>query len=241
MRGLRLMPRWSTCAGLAAVAASALTVQSAWSASRPACTSQNATPGPRRCRSGGATRRLRRGDGGGLGLVGGEHGELPDRVAGGGWQLQRGQGPRRRGRRRAAPGPGRNASIRGPRHQEHAGAPRRSEGQERATATPRPGQLLRGAREQVPRPLQRPYRLPQLSRATLHFRPPSGVLGQPSVGRCLSGAAGGRVPMTAPAWARAAGSRRDLIRLATVVAARTTAMTASDTAVVISGTRGSSP
>ena len=35
-----------TCAGLAAVAASALAVQSAWSASRSACTSQNATPGP---------------------------------------------------------------------------------------------------------------------------------------------------------------------------------------------------
>ncbi len=35
-----------TCAGLAAVAASALAVQSACSASRSACTSQNATPGP---------------------------------------------------------------------------------------------------------------------------------------------------------------------------------------------------
>ena len=35
-----------TCAGLAAVAASALAVQSAWSASRSACTSQNATPEP---------------------------------------------------------------------------------------------------------------------------------------------------------------------------------------------------
>jgi ABC-type branched-subunit amino acid transport system ATPase component len=35
-----------TCAGLAAVAASALAVQSAWSASRSACTSQNATPAP---------------------------------------------------------------------------------------------------------------------------------------------------------------------------------------------------
>ena len=75
----------------------------------------------------------------------------------------------------------------------------------------------------------------------VHFGPPSGVLGQASLGRCLSGAAGGGVPRTAPGCARAAGSRRDLIRLATVVAARTTAMTASDTAVVISGTRGSSP
>ena len=35
-----------TCAGLAAVAASALPVQPAWSASRSACTSQNATPRP---------------------------------------------------------------------------------------------------------------------------------------------------------------------------------------------------
>ncbi len=35
-----------TCAGPAAVAASALAVQSACSASRSACTSQNATPGP---------------------------------------------------------------------------------------------------------------------------------------------------------------------------------------------------
>ena len=63
-------------------------------------------------------------------------------------------------------GHGRNASISGPQHQGHAPAPdagdsRRSEGQQRAAETPRPGQLLRGAREQVPRPLQRSHRLPQ--------------------------------------------------------------------------------
>jgi hypothetical protein len=44
--------------------------------------------------------------------------------------------------------------------------------------------------------------------------------------------------MTAPACARAVGSRRDLTRLATLVTASTTPMTARDTAVVISGTRG---
>jgi hypothetical protein len=47
--------------------------------------------------------------------------------------------------------------------------------------------------------------------------------------------------MTAPACARAVGSRRDLVRLATVVTASTTPMATSDTAVVISGTRGLSP
>ena len=84
---------------------------------------------------------------------------------------------------------------------------------------------------------------PFLPAPTLHFGSPGPGRWscQPPVGRCLSGAAGGGVPMTAPACARAAGSRRDLIRLATVVAASTPAMTASDTAVVISGTRGLSP
>jgi hypothetical protein len=60
-------------------------------------------------------------------------------------------------------------------------------------------------------------------------------------GRCSPEAARGGAPMTAPAWARAVGSRWDLTRLATVVTASTTAITISDTAVVISGTRGSKP
>ena len=57
----------------------------------------------------------------------------------------------------------------------------------------------------------------------------------------LIGGGPGGVPMTAPACARAVGSRRDLVRLATVVTASTTPMATSDTAVVISGTRGLSP
>jgi integrase len=60
---------------------------------------------------------------------------------------------------------------------------------------------------------------------------------QSSDGRCLSEAARGRATMTVPACARAAESRRDLIRLATVVTISTTPMTVRDRGVLISGTR----
>src|SRR5690349_25179117 len=63
---------------------------------------------------------------------------------------------------------------------------------------------------------------------------------QRPTGRPRRVASRGGVASTAPACARAAGSRRVLIKLATVVTVSTIPMTISDTAVLISGTLGSS-